>query len=106
MKYLAIILLLMSFNATALEKTWKWDAVTEDTNNDPITIDHYKAYCNDQDPVEIPADITQYARDLRAGVHWCYITAVAGGMESAKSETKEITILQAPPKRVIIIIVE
>ncbi len=107
MRYLVLVLLLlMSFDSLALTKTWNWTAVTEDTNDDPIVIEHYNVYCNDQEVVVLPGDVTQYARDLRAGTHWCYITAEAHGIESENSETKEITIIQAAAKRVIIIIIE
>ena len=106
MKYLAIAMLMMSLNAAAVTKTWRWSPVTEDTNNDPITVDYYNAYCGEDVPVKVLPPKLEYAQDLRAGVHSCYITAIANDIESQPSEIAEVTIIQAPPKRVIIIIIE
>ena len=105
MKYLAIAILMMSLNAASATKTWKWKAVTEDTNDKPIDIDYYNAYCGDEPPVKVLPPKLEYAQRLmKAGVHSCYITAVADEIESEPSEVAKTEIYA--PKRVIIIIIE
>lgn len=103
---IALLLLTVSVSVSAVEKIWRWDAVVEDTNNQPITVDAYNVYCEDNEPIQVLGNILEYKRNLPPGSYGCFVTAVLGSEESEPSNTAMITIISVPKPTIITIVVE
>lgn len=83
---LALLLISISYVSADEQVTWSWSEVTEDTMNNPITVDEYRLYCNSSDARVIIAPILTYVSTLSNGTYACYVTAVKDGIESAPSK--------------------
>lgn len=108
MKLILLILLVLSFDLSAENKTVSWVAVTEDTENDPITIDHYNLYCalsgEEAKPINV-GNVIEHSVNLKPGTNNCTVTAVAsinGALvESEHSNVAEKIIIVRPKPTII-----
>lgn len=64
---------------------WSWSEVTEDTLNNPITVDEYRLYCNSSPARVIIAPVLTYVSTLSNGTYACYVKAIKDGVESEPS---------------------
>lgn len=102
---LTLLALSVSYSSYADEQVvWSWQEVTEDTLNNPITVDEYRLYCNDSEARVIIAPILTYVSTLANGTYACYVKAIKDGVESEPSNivTKVVQDAVVVPKAPIL----
>ena len=102
-----IIILVTSFTVLADQQvTLSWTEVTEDTNDNPIEVFKYLAYCDNLPAVEILAPDLLYVFMASTGNHGCYVTSVAiiNGyeVESLPSNIASKNVKRAKPKKTVL----
>lgn len=101
---LTLVLISVNYVSADEQVTWSWSEVTEDTMNNPITVDEYQLYCNSSEARVIIAPILTYVSTLANGTYACYVTAVKDGIESEPSNivTKVVQDAVVVPKAPIL----